>query len=143
MRPDTAMRRTFKNMLEGGEIRWQTHYGAKKPYLHIDDAAEFTVRCLTSELPRKHNIALLAADDPFADLGDAVEIAAPVLGVPVRHPREYRRSPRDRMPDLAAIRELTGAVPGVKLEPGVADLARWMLASRTADGMADGTGESR
>ena len=126
MRMDTATRRVIRCLAERREMKMASGFHSRKPYVYIDDAAEFTARCLSAPMPNPHVVMLLAADDFTANLGDVIDLAAPVLGVAPRYPFGFAPSPRQVKPDLAALALAVGELPKINLESGVPLLARWI-----------------
>ncbi|WP_283193987.1 NAD-dependent epimerase [Rhizobium sp. AN80A] len=146
-RPDMALFKFVKNMLEGQPIEIYGEGKMSRDFTYIDDLVEAVVR-LSAVVPGESNrvasekVDTLSQQAPFRivnigggqpiSLLDFVETVEKALGQPARRvmlPMQQGDVPRTyASPDL--LRALTGYTPETSLEQGVAAFVEWYLEAR-------------
>lgn len=146
-RPDMALFKFVKNMLEGQPIEIYGEGKMSRDFTYIDDLVESVVR-LSAVVPAESNrvasekVETLSHQAPFRivnigggqpiSLLDFVETVEKALGRPAKRvmlPMQQGDVPRTyASPDL--LQALTGYTPGTSLEQGVAAFVEWYLEAR-------------
>ncbi|MBO9125318.1 MULTISPECIES: NAD-dependent epimerase/dehydratase family protein [unclassified Rhizobium] len=146
-RPDMALFKFVKNMLEGQPIEIYGEGKMSRDFTYIDDLVEAVVR-LSTVVPAESNrvaeekVETLSRQAPFRivnigggqpiSLLDFVETVEKALGHPAKRvmlPMQQGDVPRTyASPDL--LQALTGYTPSTSLEQGVAAFVEWYLEAR-------------
>ncbi len=146
-RPDMALFKFVKNMLEGQPIEIYGEGKMSRDFTYIDDLVEAVIR-LSAVIPGESNrvaeekVETLSRQAPFRivnigggqpiSLLDFVDTVEKALGQPAKRimlPMQQGDVPRTyASPDLLAA--LTGYTPSTSLEQGVAAFVEWYLEAR-------------